>query len=393
MTRFALGQLGAEEWAKWRSFRNRHRSCPIYQFYDLAGLEADRLDKESTDIVEEEPISDDEDEDELDERDIDPVLRRARLCIKRAWQELGIWGPHFEHLITGGAGTSPEKSSWVLPPEHESRVEVFHRSRPINLFRHQVLNAGKMLLNEMPTRRGRYSAREFSDIKPVAYRLVRGQWEERGIWLDCWGELPGNLWGHEIPTEQWYSNTDSRERQFQCLPRAEGKRNIMTSYRRRLRKIQRRVRWAPAGDGLDVDCQNEDDTSSSSSGSTDSCESLVTRVSNVSWKLHVDTMQRQERLAFQVSRAVLVAEESEMQTMQGLPALDFELEKLPEPMLEREVKSLVEESAKEHQIAMCLGSDCVVHDSVLEDRVAETFSNARMPGIFPGDLEQYIDSW
>lgn len=392
MTRFALGQLGDEEWAKWRSFRNRHRSCPIYQFYDLAGLEADRLDKESTDNTEEEPVTDDEDE--LDERDSDPVLRRARLRIKRVWQELGIWGPHFEHLMTGGADSNTESSSWVLPPEHESRVEVFHRSRPINLFRYQVLNAGKMLLDEMPTRRGRYmsAARDFSDIKPVAYRLVRGQWEERGIWLDCWGEFPGNLWGHEIPTEQWYSDTDAGDRQFQCLPRAEGKRNIMASYRRRLRKIQRRVRWASGADDLDVDCQNEDDTSSSSSSSTDSCESLVTRVSNLSWKLHVDTMQRQERLAFQVSRAVLTAEESEMQTMQGLPALDSELEKLPEPVLECEVKSLVEESAREHQTPMCLGSDCVVHDSVLEDRVAKTFSNARMPGIFPGNLEQYIDS-
>ncbi|KAI0170183.1 hypothetical protein BJ166DRAFT_621905 [Pestalotiopsis sp. NC0098] len=387
MTRFALGRLEDEEWAKWRSFRNRHRSCPIYQFYDLAGLEADRLDKESTDIVEEEPISDDEDE--WDGIDIDPVLRRARLRIKRVWQELGIWGPHFEHLITGGADSNTESSSWVLPPEHESRVEVFHRSRPINIFRHQVLNAGKMLLDEMPTKRGRYAAGDFSDIKPVAYRLVRNQWEERGIWLDCWGELPGNLWGHEIPTEQWYSGTDPREKQFQCLPRAEGKRNIMTSYRRRLRKIQRRVRWAATGDDLDADCQNEDDTSSS----TDSCECLVTRVSNLSWKLHVDTMQRQERLAFQVSRAVLVAEESEMQTRQGLPALDSELEKLPEPVMEREVKSLIEDVAKDHQIPMCLGSDCVVHDSGLEDRVAETFSNARMPGIFPGDLEQYIDSW
>lgn len=336
----------------------------------------------------EEPASNEEDEPAG--RDRYHVLQRARLRIRRAWQELGIWGPHFEHLITAGAGASTQNSSWVLPPEHESRVEMFHRSRPINIFWHQVLNAGKMLLDEMPTRRARYmnAAGDFSDIRPVAYRLVRSQWEERGIWLDCWGELPGALWGHEIPTEQWYSDAAPGEWQSRSLPMAEGKRNTMSTYRRRLRKIKRRVRWATVDNGLELDCQNGDDTSSSSS--TDSCESLVTRASDLSWKLHVDIMQKQERLAFQVSRAVLVAEDSdsEMQTP-GWPVLDSELEKQAQPLVECEVKSLVEVT-EDHDAPMCLGSDCVIHDLVLEDRDAETFAKARMPGIFPGDLEQYI---
>ncbi|KAK6200748.1 hypothetical protein LQW54_009552 [Pestalotiopsis sp. IQ-011] len=346
------------------------------------------MDKQSTYFTGEEPTSNEEDESEG--RHSYHVLQRARLRIKRAWQQLGIWGPHFEHLMTAGAGTSTQNSSWILPPEHESREELFHRSRPINIFRHQVLNAGKMLLDEMPTRRGRHmnAAGDFSDIRPVAYRLVRSQWEERGIWLDCWGELPGGLWGHEIPTEQWYRDAAPGERQSQSLPRTEGKGNIMATYRRRLRNIKRRVRWAPVEGGLDVDLISEDDASNSSS--TDSCESLVTRASDLSWKVHVNMMQRQEMMAFQVSRAELIAEESDIQTMQGLPALDSELEKQAQPLVECEVKSLVEEVAEDHDAPMCLGSDCVVHDLVLEDRDAETFAKVRMPGIFPGDLEQYI---
>ncbi|ETS73172.1 hypothetical protein PFICI_15117 [Pestalotiopsis fici W106-1] len=300
MTKFALGQLGPGDWKKWRNFRNKHRSRPAYQFNDLVELEANRLGVNKSKLKSGHGFNG------SSAGEADSFLLQARLYVKKGWQEMGIWGPHFESFMQDGDTEDAEHdrgpcySSWALPLENELRMDIFNKSRPIHVFRHEVTVAEKMLLNELPVRLGTVVAKDLLTIKPIAYRLVRSQWEDRGIWIDCWGQLPGNLWAHEIATEYWYSDRPLQTMQCRIMPREKTTKNIMESYRRRMRKIRRRVHWARTTDPNNSIDQS-DDMGSSSSLESEECNANL----NIwTWKLHADLLQRQESMAFKSLREI-----------------------------------------------------------------------------------------
>jgi hypothetical protein len=387
MTKFSLGRLEPGDCKKWHSFRNKHRSRPVYQFNDLVELEANRLRMNKSGLKFSNVSHDSAG------IEIDSFLLQARLHVKKGWQELGIWGPHFEVLMEDSSPENAEKNecrheaSWLLSLEEDSNMDVFNKSRPANLFMHQVNITSKMLLSELPSRLGSDFTKDLLAIRPIAYQLVRSQWEDRRIWINFWGELPGNLWAHEIATEYWYSNDSPQNLKYHIVPWKQTRKRSMESYRRRVRKLRRRVRWTQTTGPDDTDCQSDDMMSSSNSES----EERGTNMYTWSWKLHADMMHKQESMALGSPRRT--ASNSEVRaphTLDNTPCV----EKVMKPMLGLKAKSLSDEVASGFRVSMCLGDDCAAHTSFQEDQKNNEYptrtSWEMMPGIFPGDWEQYI---
>lgn len=71
-------------------------------------------------------------------------------------------------------------------------------SRPCRQFQYQVSQERKWIKDELDYR----PPIEPVDIDALAYKTIRANWVEDGIWNPNWGELAGMTWYHEEPDEE-----------------------------------------------------------------------------------------------------------------------------------------------------------------------------------------------
>lgn len=71
-------------------------------------------------------------------------------------------------------------------------------SRPYRQFQYQVAQERKWIKDDLDY----VPPIEPVDIDALAYKTIRANWVEDGIWNPNWGELPGMTWHHEEPDEE-----------------------------------------------------------------------------------------------------------------------------------------------------------------------------------------------
>lgn len=71
-------------------------------------------------------------------------------------------------------------------------------SRPYRQFQYQVSQERKWIKDELDYK----PPIEPVDIDALAYKAIRANWVQDGIWNPNWGELPGMTWHHEEPDEE-----------------------------------------------------------------------------------------------------------------------------------------------------------------------------------------------
>lgn len=450
MTRFSLEPLSASDWHTWRAFRLRHRSEPRHQFADHVRTEARRLARKgnrwrrrimaTTERSEGGGEGEDRVRDGLSAR----ALRyAARDRVRAEWVRRGIWRAEFEAWMGEEQSTSAdvislgwnkrrigEKTARAVDAEATgSRAGAPSSSTPAAIFawelgqetaRIERWHAGEVL--------GDCSDREADE----AYRVVRRQWEARGIWLPGWTGRPGRRWGHEIPVEEWYRYNNNMAH-VERAPERGAFRGLMRRYRERGRG--RRVRWVDepevylglggamglAGAGI-FDTGSEDGTEMRDSNGDDSFEESESSCSANggleratlgprTWQRTMAWLQHfAEKANFRsVSDENCGMIQGDWDNVEGFGGLSDggsrkeqqddggTLEKNIEQqgVAEKPQPTSRKESGKADvwNPPICLGSNCQAHTVSWwqHDEEGKSWCEHEMPGVFPGDQMLYRD--
>lgn len=191
-------------------FRSWQASKPSAQFWAQVNQETRRL--EATNPT-------------MDYTGVGGIEEFVHRIVKRDWNQQGIWnirwnddlsnaeawkhesfsskptktvsgGNEFTFYRTETFTTFPRELIGALKPctDEGNRVIVLEglASTPYAQFISQVDREMKIISPYRPSR---------FDIHTQAYEIVKKFWTAQGIWLEVWGILPGDVWGHELPYE------------------------------------------------------------------------------------------------------------------------------------------------------------------------------------------------
>ncbi|KAL5341295.1 hypothetical protein BJX70DRAFT_65454 [Aspergillus crustosus] len=119
--------------------------------------------------------------------------KSPEMAVRGFWMEQGIWRDEWnEKGVPSGTWKHEDLHVGQKPTDPDC-----DSSRPYHQFLHQVGMA-----SEFMQRTGKGVTAPV-DINSCGYRWVREIWERRGLWNREWGVLPGMIWIHEEPLENW----------------------------------------------------------------------------------------------------------------------------------------------------------------------------------------------
>ncbi|KAI1414395.1 hypothetical protein F5Y13DRAFT_188052 [Hypoxylon sp. FL1857] len=153
--------------------------------------------------------------------------------VKNRWIEQGIWNDKWKSMADGpwkheeplesesewkaNTNKEPDPGTWDPLTEDgrrtgQSRSKTALRrkvtkaserdtSRPFRQFEYQVSKARERIEHELNV--GDDHAGAPHDINTRAYESVKKKWIEHRIWDEAWGVLPGYVWKHERPLEEF----------------------------------------------------------------------------------------------------------------------------------------------------------------------------------------------
>ncbi|KAI1135586.1 hypothetical protein F5Y05DRAFT_393882 [Hypoxylon sp. FL0543] len=125
--------------------------------------------------------------------------------VKQRWIDQGIWNYKWNSMADG---RWKHEEPPVSEPQWKKDLKLkpikgYDRdaSRPFQQFEYQVSRAKKQIEHELKVGDDHIGAP--ADIGTRAYERVKNLWLKQKIWDDAWGVLPGNLWKHERPLEDF----------------------------------------------------------------------------------------------------------------------------------------------------------------------------------------------
>ncbi|KAH7208449.1 uncharacterized protein BKA55DRAFT_586136 [Fusarium redolens] len=208
------GKNGKHKVVRWEDQYENIPSLPFSQFKSEQEEERGRLEK----LMNDHPVN----RPQLDPASID---EEARKIVVARWKEEGIWDDAWE----GDDGSTwrwrherddmERRSGVMLDLPSDSLKQP---TRPISRFLHQLgklvsktleENAQKVHWRQSGAGTGfdlsplmKYSKKEESiqsidRIGTAAFETVKHTWQQRGIWDESWGDLPGYAWKHERQKE------------------------------------------------------------------------------------------------------------------------------------------------------------------------------------------------
>lgn len=383
MTRFSLDELEDEDWSFWQSLRNSYRSRPEHQIQDSVESEIKQIGRRSPYLkpgtITAGHLS------LYHDIGTNPIAVRARLNVRREWKKMGIWRSRFEKLMKGGIkdvrGWAPENQD-MQGDELRAHMD---KNRSINTFLLQMREAKTALGNPADKRSRSSTGTDLIRSDWEAYWSVKREWERRAICPSVWQSLPGNLWPHESSFDERASSEDT------CHIGAETQREpflekvdvaTVTRYRRRIRKVKRRVQWVRSQDDLDVQ--------------KDGKQSAEFPEHSQQWRQKASAQLWLEHAAFKAAKDESSLGVSTTQTLQTPSDRNTSVGPADHNQPSIDCRHNFSDGSGTVDIAMCLGYDCAAHSSISWEwenvrTCAQEKRNCSMPGSFPGDLELYLD--
>ncbi|KAI3571739.1 hypothetical protein IWW34DRAFT_707437 [Fusarium oxysporum f. sp. albedinis] len=205
---------GKHKIVRWEDQYEYIPSLPFSQFKSEQEEERGRLEK----LMNDRPVN----RPQLDPASID---EEARKIILARWKEEGIWDDTWKESDGSTWRWSHERDDMERWPGDmldlpSGRLE--QPTRPISRFLHQMgklvskaleENAQKVHWRQSCAKTGfnlspsincsnkEESIQPIDRIGTTAFEIVKHTWQQRGIWDDSWGDLPGYAWKHERQRE------------------------------------------------------------------------------------------------------------------------------------------------------------------------------------------------
>ncbi|KAF5689143.1 major royal jelly [Fusarium denticulatum] len=206
----SIRDSGKHKVVRWEDQDEYKPSLPFSQFKREQEEERGRLEK----LMNDHPIN---------RPQLDPafITEEARKVILARWKEEGIWDDAWEESDGSTWRWSHERDhmeKWSGDMLDLPSGRLEQPTRPISRFLHQIgklvskaleENAQKVHWRQACAQTGfdlspsiNYGNKEES-IQPIdrigttAFEIVKHTWQQRGIWDDSWGDLPGYAWKHE----------------------------------------------------------------------------------------------------------------------------------------------------------------------------------------------------
>ncbi|KAJ4131283.1 hypothetical protein NW765_017175 [Fusarium oxysporum] len=205
---------GKHKIVRWEDQYEYIPSLPFSQFKSEQEEERGRLEK----LMNDRPVN----RPQLDPASID---EEARKIILARWKEEGIWDDTWKESDGSTWRWSHERDYMERWPGDmldlpSGRLE--QPTRPISRFLHQMgklvskaleENAQKVHWRQSCAKTGfnlspsincsnkEESIQPIDRIGTTAFEIVKHTWQQRGIWDDSWGDLPGYAWKHERQRE------------------------------------------------------------------------------------------------------------------------------------------------------------------------------------------------